>query len=68
LLTIEINTALNQGDKEALALADEVMAILRGWQGSGVFFRLAPFVRRVGAGSKWYVIEARMPFERDPLL
>lgn len=69
LLTFMIFTPLNQGDKEALAIADEVAAIFRGWQDptTRVFFRLPPFVRKVGPEGKWYHINLLCPFERDSL-
>ena len=69
LLTVMIFTPLNQGDAEALQIADEVGAIFRGWQDptTKVFFRLPPFVRRIGAESKWYHVNLLCPFERDSL-
>lgn len=69
LVTVMIFTPLNQGDKEALAIADEVAAIFRNWQDptTRVFFRRPPYVRRIGAESKWYHVNVLCPFERDTL-
>lgn len=69
LLTFMIFTPLNQGDAEALQVADEVAAIFRGWQDptTRVFFRQPPFVRRIGADGKWYQVNLLCPFERDSL-
>lgn len=69
LVTVMIFTPLNQGDAEALQIADEVAAIFRNWQDptTRVFFRRPPYVRRVGAESKWYHVNVLCPFERDTL-
>ncbi len=69
ILTLMIFTPLNQGDAEALQIADEVAAIFRGWQDltSKVFFRTPPFVRRIGSEGKWYQANVLCPFERDSL-
>lgn len=69
IVTVMIFTPLNQGDAEALQVADEVAAIFRGWQDptTRVFFRTPPFVRRIGEDGKWYHVNVLCPFERDTL-
>ena len=65
---IQIFTLKGQGDKEARELADTATGIFRKWSdaGSGVLFRLAPFVRDIqNEEAKWFQVNVECPFLRD---
>jgi hypothetical protein len=67
-VVIQVFTLKGQGDKEARELADTAAGIFRKWSdaGSGVLFRLAPFVRDIPIDEpKWFQINVECPFLRD---
>lgn len=66
-VVVMIFTPSGEGDQRALELADQAAAIYRGWlaPGTGLRFRRAPFIRRVGQEQKWYHVNVLIPFERD---
>lgn len=66
-VVIQVFTLKGTGDNQARQLADTASAIFRGWSdaASGVFFRLAPFVRDVPNEEKWFQLNVVCPFQRD---
>ena len=57
----------NKGSKLALTLADQVSAIWRGQQFSGISC-LSPSVNDVGVREGWYQVNVTCPYYRDELL
>lgn len=62
--TAQIFTAIEQGDKEALEMADYIKAAFRHVTASGVVFQ-TPYVRRIGRVDKWWQTDVVCPFYSD---
>lgn len=67
LLSLTLYVPANEGDGEALAMADTLSAIFRNVNVSGCIFR-APTVRPLGADGAWYRVQVDAPFWRDSIL
>ena len=66
IITVNIFTPLNRGDKQALVLADAVSAIFRSWRDPVTRIRFKdPDLARIGPDDKWYHVAVSVPFERD---
>ena len=62
----QIFQPINQGDKDALVLADTIKSAFRATSISGVTFR-TPSLRRVGRDAKWYQLNLNCPFYADEI-
>lgn len=63
---VSIFTELNIGDSAAMAYADTVAAIFRGWaDATNKLVCRAPYAQRIGADSRWYQVNVICPFEFD---
>lgn len=67
VVIIQVFTPLNQGDAEALGLADDVANIFRNWCGTNIRCR-TPAIKDIGNdGFGWYQVNVSIPFIYDEL-
>ncbi|MDP6698086.1 MAG: phage tail terminator-like protein [Candidatus Latescibacteria bacterium] len=67
VLWVQVFTELNQGNKLALQIADDVATALRGVTVSGVVL-LATSINEVGRSGPWYQVNANTRFRYDDLV
>jgi len=62
-----IKTQLNQGDLEAISIADSIATVFRGTDFQGVVLK-TPVVKPLGRSGGEWVVEVRCPFQADNFL
>lgn len=62
----QIFVPIQQGDKDALVLADQIKLAFRAQSVGGVVYK-TPSLRRVGRTGKWYQINVNCPFYADDI-
>ena len=67
LVTVQIFVPVDQGEGEALELADQARAVFRSWRDvtSGVRFLVPPYARQIGDDGKWYQVNVLASFQWD---
>ncbi len=64
VVMFQIFTPLRQGDREALKIADKIVALFRSITVDEVTYK-TPSVKNVGRDGKWHQINASCPFYYD---